>query len=211
MKIPLVNLSAQYLSIKQEIDNSINQVINETAFIKGKYLKIFEEKFAKANNVEFCIGVGNGTDALYIALRALGINAGDEVITTSLSWISTSEAILQCGATPVFIDINPKTFNIDVNKIESKISKKTKAILPVHLYGQPSEIEKIKDICNRYKIFLIEDCAQAHFAEFNNKKVGTFGEIGTFSFYPGKNLGAFGDGGALITNDLQLSEKIRSL
>jgi len=211
MKIQLVNLSAQYLSIKNEIDSSINDVINETAFIKGKYLKIFEEKFAEANNVKFCIGVGNGTDALYIALRALGINYGDEVITTSLSWISTSEAILQCGATPVFIDINPRTFNIDVDKIESKISKNTKAILPVHLYGQPSEIGKIKDICNRYKIYLVEDCAQAHFAEYNSKKVGTFGQIGTFSFYPGKNLGAFGDGGALITNNLELSEKIRRI
>ena len=211
MKIPLVNLSAQYFSIKEEIDNAINEVINETAFIKGKYLNQFEEEFAKANDAKFCIGVGNGTDALYIALKALEINQGDEVITTSLSWISTAEAILQCGAIPVFVDINPKTFNIDVKKIESKISKKTKAILPVHLYGQPSEIQQIKEICIKNKIALVEDCAQSHFAEYNNKKVGTFGQIGTFSFYPGKNLGAFGDGGALITNDLRLSERIRRI
>ena len=211
MNIPLVDLKTQYLSIKHDIDNAINDVINETSFIKGKYLTKFENEFAKANNSKFCIGVGNGTDALYIALKALGLGKGDEVITTALSWISTPEAILLCGAKPVFIDINPNTFNLDEKKIESQISSKTKAILPVHLYGQPSEILKIKEISQKHSLYLIEDCAQAHFSKYNDQKVGTFGEIGTFSFYPGKNLGAFGDGGALITNDTSLAERIRRI
>ena len=211
MKIPLVDLKTQYLTIKNDIDNAINDVINETSFIKGKYLTKFEKEFAKANNSKFCIGVGNGTDALYIALKALNLGQGDEIITTALSWISTPEAILQCGAKPVFIDINPHTFNIDEKKIESQISSKTKAILPVHLYGQPSEMLKIKEISQKYSLYLIEDCAQAHFSKYNDQIVGTFGEIGTFSFYPGKNLGAFGDGGALITNDISLAEKIRRI
>ena len=211
IKVPFVDLKAQYQSIKVEIDNAIESVISETAFIKGKYVTDFENSFARKNDVKNCIGLANGTDAIYVVLRALGVGPGDEVITTSLSWISTSETISQTGATPLFIDIDPRYYSIDVSRIEEKISSKTKAILPVHLYGQPVEISHIQEICNSHNLFLIEDCAQAHFAEYKGKKVGTFGIAGTFSFYPAKNLGAYGDAGAVITNDNQLSEKVRRI
>ena len=208
MKIPFVDLKTQYLSIKDEIDNTISDVIENTAFIGGKNVADFEQNFAKKYGIKHCISVANGTDAIYIALKMLGIGTGDEVITVANSWISTSETISQTGAKPVFIDVD-NFFTIDVNKIEEKINSKTKAIIPVHLYGQPAEIEKIKQICNKHNLFLIEDCAQAHFAEYNNQLVGTFGDVATFSFYPGKNLGAYGDAGAIITNNDELAEKMR--
>lgn len=211
MQIPFVDLKVQYQSLKKEIDSAIQNVINETAFINGKFSKAFEEKYAEAYGVRHCISCGNGTDALYISLKALGIGTGDEVITAANSWISTSETISQTGAKPVFVDIEPDYYTIDASKIEKKISPKTKTIIPVHLYGQPAEIDKIKDICSRYNLYLIEDCAQAHFAEFEGQKVGTFGIAGTFSFYPGKNLGAYGDAGAIITNDDNFAIKTRML
>ena len=201
MNIPFVDLKAQYQSIKDDIDNAIQRVINETAFIKGPYVNGFEEEYARAYGVKHCISVANGTDAIYVALKALGIGKGDEVITVANSWISTSETITQAGARPVFVDIHPDYYTIDTSKIEEKITSRTKAVIPVHLYGQPAEIVKIKGICNSYKLYLIEDCAQAHFAEFKGQKVGTFGIAGTFSFFPGKNLGAYGDAGAIISND----------
>jgi dTDP-4-amino-4,6-dideoxygalactose transaminase len=209
MKVPFVDLKLQYQNIKNEIDSAIFDVINNTEFIKGKHVNEFETKFANKNNVSNCIGVANGTDAIYIVLKCLGIGSGDEIITTASSWISTSETISQTGARPVFTDIDKDYYTIDPGKIEEKINNKTKAIMPVHFYGQPADIEKIKIICDRYKLFLIEDCAQAHFAEFNGKKVGTFGIAGTFSFYPGKNLGAYGDAGAVITNNDELAKKMR--
>ena len=211
MKIPFCNLKTQYLSIKDEIDNAIHSVINETAFVRGKYVTEFERAYAEKYGVTHCISCANGTDAIYITLKALGIGQGDEVITTAHSWISTSETITQAGAKVVFVDIEPDYYTIDVSKIEEKINEKTKAIIPVHLYGQPAEMDKIKDICDKYKLYLIEDCAQAHFAEYKGKKVGTIGNAGTFSFYPGKNLGAYGDAGAVITNDDELAEKVRMI
>ncbi len=209
MNIPFVDLYAQYLSIKPQIDTAIEKVIRETSFIGGTHVKEFEAEFAKAYNVKHCISCANGTDAIYIVLKMLGIGEGDEVITVANSWISTSETIGQTGATPVFIDIEPDFFTIDVSKIEEKITPKTKAIIPVHLYGQSADIKKIKEICDKHKLFLLEDCAQSHFAEFDNQFVGTFGDAATFSFYPGKNLGAYGDAGCIITNNDKLAEKCR--
>ncbi|MEN8120232.1 MAG: DegT/DnrJ/EryC1/StrS family aminotransferase [Bacteroidota bacterium] len=208
MKIPFVDLKTQYSSLKKEMDAAIHSVIDRTAFIKGSEIKEFEEAYARDFGVKHCIGVANGTDAIYITLKMLGIGTGDEVITVANSWISTAETISQTGATPVFIDIDQYS-TIDANKIEEKINSKTKAIIPVHLYGQPAEIKKIKNIADQYNLFLIEDCAQAHFAEFEGQKVGTFGNAATFSFYPGKNLGAYGDAGAIITNNDELAEKLR--
>jgi len=210
MKVPFVDLKAQYSSIKTEIDNVIRNVINDTAFIRGKYVEKFEEEYAKAYGIKHVITCGNGTDAIYITLKALGVGPGDEVITVSNSWISTSETITQTGAKVVFVDIESDYYNIDVNKIESKITTNTKAIIPVHLFGQPARIDKIQDICTKYNLFLIEDCAQSHFAEYNNRLVGTFGIAGTFSFYPGKNLGAYGDAGAIITNDDNIAKEART-
>jgi dTDP-4-amino-4,6-dideoxygalactose transaminase len=209
MNIPFVDLYAQYLSIKPDIDTAIENVIKETAFIGGKYVKQFEENFAKEYGIKHCIACANGTDAIYILLKMLGIGKGDEVITVANSWISTSETIGQTGAIPVFIDIEADYSTIDFTKIEEKINSKTKAIIPVHLYGQSADIKKIKEICDNHNLFLIEDCAQAHFAEFENQLVGTFGEAATFSFYPGKNLGAYGDAGCIITNNDELAEKCR--
>ena len=209
MDVPFVDLKIQYNSLKSEIDSAIHSVIKETAFIGGKFVQEFEKAYARKYGVRHCISCANGTDAIYITLRALGIGSGDEVITVANSWISTSETISQAGAKPVFVDIEPDYFNIDTEKIEEKITKKTKAIVPVHLYGQPAKIEEIKEKCEKYNLFLIEDCAQAHFAEYDSQKVGTFGIAGTFSFYPGKNLGAYGDAGAIITNNDDFAIKAR--
>ena len=209
MEISFVDLKAQYKTIKNEIDNAIQSVIAETAFIKGKYVSEFEKEYAERYGAKHCIGVANGTDAIYISLKALEIGKGDEVITVANSWISTSETITQAGARPVFVDIEPDYYTIDHKLIEQKITAKTKAIIPVHLFGQPPEIEKIKQICEKHKLYLIEDCAQAHFAEYNGQKVGTFGVAGTFSFFPGKNLGAYGDAGAIVSTDDDFSMKAR--
>ena len=209
MNIPFVDLKAQYNSIKSEIDTAIKNVIDETAFIKGKYVQKFEEEYAQSYGVKNVISCANGTDAIYITLRALGISPGDEVITVANTWISTAETITQTGAKPVFVDIHPDYYTIDVSKIEEKISPKTKAIIPVHLFGQPAEMDQIMDICKRHNLLLVEDCAQAHFAEWKGQKVGTFGIAGTFSFFPGKNLGAYGDAGAIISNDAEFAKKAR--
>lgn len=209
MRVPFVDLHAQYLSIKDEIDNAIQSVINDTAFIGGKYVKEFENNFAKSYGIKHCIGVANGTDAIYIILKMLGIGPGDEVITAANTWISTSETITQTGAKPVFIDIDEKYYTINEDLIESKINSRTKAIIPVHLYGQVCNIEKILTICKMHNLFLIEDCAQSHFSSLDNKLAGTSGIASSFSFYPGKNLGAYGDAGCIITNDDTLAKKIR--
>lgn len=209
MIIPFVDLKSQYISIKQEIDDAIQNVINETAFIKGKYVEKFENEYSKLYNVKHCISCANGTDAIYITLKALDIGEGDEVITVANTWISTSEAITQTGAKPIFVDINRDHYTIDVTKIQEKITSKTKAIIPVHLFGQPVEMQEIQEICNKYNLLLIEDCAQAHLAEWKGKKVGTMGIAGTFSFFPGKNLGAYGDAGAIITDDDVFADKAR--
>ncbi len=209
MNIKFVDLKAQYLSIKNEIDNAIKNVINETAFIKGKHVEKFENEYKQKYNIRNVIGCGNGTDAIYISLKALGIGEGDEVITTANSWISTSQTITQTGAKPVFVDIEPYFYSIDTEKIEEKITAKTKAIIPVHLYGHPANMTNIMDIAKRHSLFVIEDCAQAHFAKWKNKNVGTFGDFATFSFFPGKNLGAYGDAGCIITDNDDLAIKAR--
>ena len=209
MNIPFVDLKAQYQSIKKEIDKAIQNVIDETAFIKGKYVKKFEEEYADAYGVKHVISCANGTDAIYITLKAMDIGLGDEVITTALSWISTSETITQTGARVVFVDIDPDYYTIDTAKIEEKITNKTKAIIPVHLYGHPANMSKIMVIAKKYNLKVLEDCAQAHFAKWQGKYVGTYGDAGTFSFFPGKNLGAYGDAGCIVTNDDDLAEKMR--
>ncbi len=209
MKIPFVDLKAQYSSIQKEIDAAVSAVITETAFVRGKYVSAFEEEYCNAYGVDHCISCANGTDALYIALKALDIGPGDEVITTALSWISTSETISQTGARVVFADIESDYFTIDPSSIEENITDKTKAIIPVHLYGQSADMGKIMSLAERYQLAIIEDCAQAHFAKYASKHVGTYGIAGTFSFYPGKNLGAYGDAGAIISNDEGFARRAR--
>lgn len=208
MNIPFVDLKAQYLAHQPAIDRAMAEVIAETGFIGGAKVSSFERDFAAACGVRYCVSVANGTDAIYIALRMLGIGPGDEVITVANSWISTSEAVTQTGARPVFVDID-EYFHIDAARIEEKITSRTKAILPVHLYGQPADMAAISQICAAHDLKLVEDCAQAHFAEFQGQKVGTFGAAGTFSFYPGKNLGAYGDAGGIVTGDEELAARMR--
>ena len=209
MNIQLVDLKAQYETIKQEVNSAIKDVISETAFIGGHYIKKFEESFARFCGVQHCIGVGNGTDALFIALKALGIGPGDEVITAANSFIATSEAITLTGARVVFVDIDPKTYNIDTNRIEDKITSRTKAMIPVHLYGQPADMDPIMKLAKKYGLKIVEDCAQAHGALYRGRTVGSFGDMACFSFYPGKNLGAYGDAGAIVTSDDVLAKKAR--
>lgn len=211
MSIPLVDLKAQHLLIKEEINRAIFDSIEESNFILGNSVKEFEKKFAKYCGVKFGIGVGNGTDALYLALRACGIKEGDEVITTANTFIATVEAITLNGAKPVFVDINPNTFNIDTTKIEEMITKKTKVIIAVHLYGQSADMDEIKKIASRHRLIIIEDCAQAHGAEYKGKKVGSLGSAACFSFFPAKNLGCFGDGGMVVTNDEKIAKKVMML
>ena len=206
MKIPFVDLHAQYLSIKQEIDAAIAEVIRETAFIRGPHVDKFEKEFASAVRVKHCVSCANGTDALYIAMCGLGLKPGDEVITTAHSWISTSETITQAGGRVVFCDTDQETFTLDPRLIESKITPRTVGIIPVHLYGQPADMDPIMQIAAKHNLWVIEDCAQAHLAEYKGRQVGTFGRAATFSFYPGKNLGAMGDAGCLVTNDNKLAD-----
>lgn len=209
MVVPFVDLKTQYYQIKDEIDNAIEKVINDTAFIRGKYVEKFEIDFSESYGVKHVISCGNGTDAIYISMKALDIGPGDEVITTSSSWISTSQTITQTGAKVVFVDIDPEYFTIEPSQIEKKITEKTKAIIPVHLYGHPANMTEIIKIANNYNLEIIEDCAQAHFAKWGGKNVGTFGIAGTFSFYPGKNLGAYGDAGCIITNNDEFAHKAK--
>jgi dTDP-4-amino-4,6-dideoxygalactose transaminase len=209
MQVVFVDLKAQYQSIKQEIDEAISSVIRQTAFVGGPFVKTFEQEFAAAYGVKHVISCANGTDSLYILMKMLGIGKGDEVITAANSWISSSETISQTGARPVFVDVHPAYYSLDETKLEEKITAATKAVIAVHLQGQLCDIEKIKSICDRRGIALIEDCAQSHFSEYKGKKAGLFGIAGSFSFYPGKNLGAYGDAGCIITNDDALAEKCR--
>ena len=211
MNIPFVDLKSQYESIKEEIDAVVSDVIEKSAFIGGDYAKSFEKNFADFCTTTHCVGVGNGTDALYIALRACGVGQGDEVITAANSFIATSEAITMAQAKVVFVDINPLTYNIDVDKIEEKITEKTKAIIPVHLYGQPADMDPILELANKYNLKVIEDVAQAHGATYKGRTVGSIGDMGCFSFYPGKNLGAYGDAGAIVTNNEELAIKARMI
>jgi dTDP-4-amino-4,6-dideoxygalactose transaminase len=205
MQIPLADLRLQYQDLKLEIDQAISSVIEEAAFISGGYVDKFEKEFGDAVKAKHCVSCGNGTDALYIALRALNIGKGDEVITTALSWIATSESITQVGAKVIFADIDPITLTINPDSIKEKITPKTKAIIPVHLYGHPADMDPILEIARKDNLFVIEDCAQAHFAKYKGRFVGNIGDIATFSFYPGKNLGAYGDAGAIVTKSGKLA------
>jgi len=201
MKIPFVDLHAQYLTIKQEIDKAIAEVIAQSAFIRGPHVDAFEEAWARTLGVKRCVSCANGTDAIYIALRGLGLKRGDEVITSAHSWISTSETITQAGGRVVFCDTDEETFTIDPIEIERKITPATVGIVPVHLYGQAADMSAIMAIARKHNLWVIEDCAQAHLASYKGQLVGTFGNVATFSFYPGKNLGAYGDAGCIVTND----------
>lgn len=206
MKIPFVDLHAQYLTIKAEIDDAIADVIANSAYIRGSHVEAFEKNYAQAMGRKHCISCANGTDALYITMRGLGIRPGDEVITTAHSWISTSETITQAGGKVVFCDTDQETFTIDPALIEAKITPRTVGIIPVHLYGQPADMDAIMAIAKKHKLWVVEDCAQAHMARYKGQLVGTFGDAATFSFYPGKNLGAYGDAGCIVTHDDRLAE-----
>lgn len=211
MSIPLVDLKSQYQSIKTELDAAIMGVLSRCDFVGGAAVKSFEEAFAAYCDASYCVGVANGTDALTIALKALNIGAGDEVITAANSFIATSEAITAAGAGVVFVDICPSTYNIDISKIEEKITPRTKAIIPVHLYGQPADMDPILEIASRHNLFVIEDASQAHGALYKGKKVGSLGHMACFSFYPGKNLGAYGDAGGIVTNNKELADSARMI
>jgi dTDP-4-amino-4,6-dideoxygalactose transaminase len=206
MQVPFVDLYAQYCTIKPAIDQAIAEVIASSSFIRGPQVEAFEREWAEILGVRHCVSCANGTDAIYVALRALGLRSGDEVITTAHSWISTSETITQGGGRVVFCDTEQNSFNLDPALIESKVTSRTVGIIPVHLYGQPCEMDGIMAIARKHKLWVIEDCAQAHLARYKGKPVGTFGNAATFSFYPGKNLGAYGDAGCLVTNDGNLAQ-----
>lgn len=208
---PFIDLKAQYLKIKEEVLICLNQILESSQYILGENVRKFEEEVSAYLGVKEAIGVASGTDALHLALKALEIGEGDEVITTPFTFFATVEAIIYVGAKPVFVDIDPDTYNIDGELIESKITSRTKAIIPVHLFGLPADIERINSIAQKYGLKVIEDAAQAFGAEIRGRKVGSFGHIGCFSFYPSKNLGCFGDGGLVTTNSPEIAERIRIL
>jgi dTDP-4-amino-4,6-dideoxygalactose transaminase len=211
MAIPLVDLQAQYRSIQDEIDAAIRRVVESTAFILGPEVSAFEEAFAAYCEARYAVGVDSGTAALFLALKACGIGPGDEVITTPFTFMSTAETISQVGARPVFVDIDLATYNLDPRRIEAAITPRTRAILPVHLYGQPAEMDEILAVAKAHHLWVIEDAAQAHGARYKGRRVGSLGDIACFSFYPSKNLGAYGDGGAVVTSDVNLAARVRSL
>ncbi len=211
IKIPQANLKAQYETIKDEIHQVMDEVIENTQFVRGKSVKAFEEAFARYCETDYAVGVGNGTDALLLALRAVGIGPGDEVITVPFTFTATAEAIHWVGAKVVFVDINAENYTIDVQQIEDSITDKTRAIMPVHLYGHPADMQPILNIAKKYDLKVIEDAAQAHGARYKNQRVGSMGHVSGFSFYPGKNLGAYGDAGGVTTNDPKIAENIRKL
>lgn len=211
MPIPFFDIKAQNAAIREELSKAIDSVIESGKYILGENVAQLENEIASYIGVKYAIAVASGTDALHLALKACGIKQGDEVITTPFTFVATAESIAYCGATPIFVDIEPKTYNIDPNKIEEKITKRTKAILPVHLYGQACEMSQIIKIAQAYNLKIIEDCAQAIGAEYQGKKVGAIGDVGCFSFFPTKNLGCFGDGGIITTNDESLAKMIRML
>lgn len=210
-KIPLVGLYAQYQQIKIEIDNAIEKVISKSQFVGGEEVKLFEEEFAAYCETDHCVGVGNGTDAVYLALRAMGIGSGDEVITVAHTFIATTEGITAAGASPIFIDVKEDTMLMDPELIESAITPRTKAIIPVHLYGQPCEMDRIMEIARKHGLRVIEDAAQAHGARWMGQRAGSIGDAACFSFYPGKNLGAYGDAGAVVSKDRQVIDRLRML
>lgn len=211
MSVPFVDLKPLENKFHEPLSQTIEDVLSRSIYIKGSYCADFEANFAEFCQSKYCVGCGNGLDALALGLLSLGIKEGDEVIVPANTFIASALAVTKCGAQVVLVDCKKDTFNIDPAKIEAAISKKTKAIMVVHLYGQPAEMSQISDIAAMHKLFIVEDCAQAHGAKFNGQTVGSFGEFGGFSFYPGKNLGALGDGGALVTNSSEVAEKAKAL
>lgn len=211
MNIPLVDLTRQYKQIKYEIDNKIQDVLESGIFILGENVRLFEKEFARFCDVKYGIAVASGSDALTLSIEALGINKGDEVIAPANTFIATVDAISHSQATPVLVDIDPETYNIDPEKIEENINDKTKAIIPVHLYGHPANMDPIMEIANSRGLHVIEDACQAHGAEYKCSKVGGFGDCACFSFYPSKNLGAYGDGGMVVTNNERIADRIKAL
>ena len=211
MRVPFLDLNAQHEPIRAELDRAIRDVIDKGAFAGGPFVEKFEANFARYCDCKHAIAVSNGTDALWLALLALGIGAGDEVITVPNTFMATAEAISFCGARPVFVDVDERTYTMDPARIEEAITPRTRAVIPVHLFGQPADMDPILEIAREHNLFVIEDAAQAHGAKYKGRPAGTLGDVGCFSFYPGKNLGAFGEAGAVITNDDQLQATIRSL
>ena len=211
MDIPLVDLKAQYTLIRDEVRDSIERVLNECNFILGDEVRSFEREFAKFCGTEFGIGVGSGTDAIHLAIRAIGLGPGDEALIPANTFIATALGVTYSGATPVPVDVDPATFLMDVPKIESAITPRTRAIVPVHLYGRMMELDPVIEIARRYNLLLVEDAAQAHGAEIKGRKAGSVGVAGCFSFYPGKNLGAYGDAGMVVTNDEDLKTRLEAL
>ena len=211
MQVPFLDLKAQYQSIKNEINPAIQSILDNTSFVLGKAVADFESDFAKAHNVKHCFGVSSGTDGNHLASWVLGIGFGDEVIVPANTFIATAWGATLCGAKPVFVDCEKDSYNLDPQKIPEAITSKTKAIVAVHLYGQPADIDNISEVVKKNNLFLIEDCAQAHIAEYKGKKVGGLSNTACFSFYPGKNLGAYGEGGAVTTNDDSAAEKLKVL
>ncbi|HME43108.1 MAG TPA: DegT/DnrJ/EryC1/StrS family aminotransferase [Syntrophorhabdales bacterium] len=209
MKVPFLDLKAQYNSIKDEIGAALERVLENTAFAGGPFVAQFEKEFAAFCGTKHAIGVGSGTEALWAALIAVGVGPGDEVITVPSTFIATAEAISFCGARPVFVDIEETTYNMDPAKLEAAITPRTKAVIPVHLFGQMSDMGPIVETARKRKLYVIEDAAQAHGAEYKGKKAGSIGDVGCFSFYPGKNLGAYGEAGAAVTNNDELADKMR--
>lgn len=213
MELPILcaDPRRQYFAHRDEIDQAVSRVLSSESYILGGEVRLFEEEFARYINANHCISLNSGTDALLLSLRALGIGRGHEVITPSHTAVATVSAIVTCGATPVFVDIDPVSFTVNPNLVDEAVTRHTRAIIAVHLYGHPCDMDSLQEIATRRGIILVEDCAQAHGAEWHGKKVGTFGSVGCFSFYPTKNLGAIGDGGAVVTNDPTIAERIRSL
>ena len=211
MNIPFLDLKANYNSIKSEVDAAIQNVLDNTAYILGASVQNFEKDFAAAQQVKYCLGTSSGTDANHLVLWGLGIGPGDEVIMPANTFIATAWGATLCGATPVFVDCHPESYNIDPAKIEAAITKKTKAIVAVHLYGQSADLDPLKEIARKHDLILVEDAAQAHLAEYNGKPIGGLTAAASFSYYPGKNLGAYGEGGAVTTNDEALYNKIKKL
>jgi len=209
MEVEFNEINLQYLKLKDEIDHTLNQIISKSEFIGGQHVDNFEKSFAELIGTNYSVSCNNGTDALYIAIKALGVKPGDEVITTSHTWIATSEAISRAGGTPVFCDTERSSFCINPSLIKEKVTERTKGIIPVHLYGYPCNMDEILKIADEFNLWIVEDCAQAHLAKYKGKKVGNFGDISTFSFYPGKNLGAMGDAGCLNTNSKSLADWCR--
>lgn len=209
MKVPFLDLKSQYESIRDEVGQALQSVLDRTAFAGGPFVAEFEKHFAEFCGTQHAVGVGSGTDALWLALQALGIGPGDEVITTANTFIATAEAISICGARPVFVDIDQDTFNMDPSLLEDAITSRTKAVIPVHLYGQPADMDPITEVAERHGLAVIEDACQAHGAEYKGRRAGSIGRAGCFSFYPGKNLGAYGEAGAVTTDDGELADRMR--